>query len=113
MAITKAKEGDHNITTADTEEDLFTAFSAAGVYQLVVKTTDLADGDHVIVRGKKQTDIARDAEEAFFEATYVNVQENNTKEFPPITLEGTDTLVYTVEASNAADNFIFALYQLQ
>lgn len=114
MAITKAASGDHNISAADTEEALWTAgtISGDGIYRLMVKLTDLGDSDTVIIRITKKSSVSGDVAELVGFAKYEGAQGILVHESDDIILEDTDTIDATIEASNAADNFIFVLYKI-
>lgn len=114
MAITKAASGDHNITTASTNEDLWTSgtITGDGVYQLIVKLTDLGGADTVTVYLKRVTSVAGDANEIVWSGSAKGTQAVLELRSDPIILDGTDAIDGVINASNAGDNFTFVLYKM-
>lgn len=72
-----------NTTTDGTEQTLASAASAAGIYQLLIDTTNMVDGDQIELRAYTKSNGSATEHQAYF-ASFANAQTDLVKMSLPI-----------------------------
>lgn len=85
MAVASNQSGSQTAVIS-TEHNLGTAITAAGVYVLVVDTSNMANGDTLELRAKTKAKTGSTQRQAYF-ATYVHAQADLNKYSVPIPVD--------------------------